>query len=610
MARRRPNTAAPSPPNAAAGKRDREASAGTAAATRTTSTTTTTTTATTSTAPTATKDGGKGHHRRKKNNAPAKAAAAAANAASCPQPLATSNASSTSRHQHHRRERSGAWPRFLVRSVVASVGAMLFKNYFISVGPAAPALCKLFNTGCPALHLSGYVHPDYVYLKQVFQLGFEQGDELGSGFAAYVDGKLVAELYGGYRDYTFTTPYDSQAIQQVFSSSKAVTSIAIAYMHDRGHLDIHAPVARYWPEFAQGGKENVTISDLLMHRGGLAMLDPDRAPTLEEVLDLDVLAAKIAGQPHNFGGNVVSAYHAVTRGWYLNEVVRRTHPQNFSLRDLMDREILPILSATGNAPSTAAAGPFEFYYGLPDALYDAMLPRLTILEGFSIPQLAFHALLPAPLQRLLGTTPLERHVFKVFAAPYSPSSRAVLRSGPVFPELLPFPHNFNRPEVWRSQAPSYAGLTNAKTLARFAALMANRGDALDPGAPRLLGPDAFAAVTEVGEPLPDLVIERNMTFTKGGFGVIEHVVEGEVLYGWAGAGGSMIVWNPELNFAFAYAMNFCHLQPLGDRRAHRLLKALSALVRRRRRLHNLDPDASALAVPDDEKLRLFGVVEA
>lgn len=152
-----------------------------------------------------------------------------------------------------------------------------------------------------------------------------------------------------------TKPYTPETLNIVFSSGKAVESIIIAYLVSKGLLSYDEKVSTYWPEFAAGNKQNVLLRDLMGHRGGVAYLDEDRVPTAEEILDLDTLANKIAGQEHNFGGEPKQSYHAVTRGWYLNEIVRRATGGK-TMGQIIREEIAPELGIHR-----------DFHYGLPDS---------------------------------------------------------------------------------------------------------------------------------------------------------------------------------------------------------------------------------------------------
>ncbi|KXS16106.1 beta-lactamase/transpeptidase-like protein [Gonapodya prolifera JEL478] len=175
-----------------------------------------------------------------------------------------------------------------------------------------------------AYNIAGTVEPGFEEVRDAFVANFVNGKELGASFAAYYQGRKVVDLVGGWADAAKTKPYTHDSIQVVHSSGKAIIAMSIGHAVSEGKLDYQQRIADVWPEFAEGGKEQVLLKDLLEHSGGVGWLDQERCPTIADLTNLDELAKKIAGQPHNFGGAVVKSYHAITRGWFLNELLRRT----------------------------------------------------------------------------------------------------------------------------------------------------------------------------------------------------------------------------------------------------------------------------------------------
>ncbi|KAI8847753.1 beta-lactamase/transpeptidase-like protein [Chytridium lagenaria] len=397
----------------------------------------------------------------------------------------------------------------------------------------------------------GYVHPEFTSLIDVFASNFENGDEVGASFTAYVDGQLVAELYSGFHDTHFKKPYDRDSLQLVFSSSKAITSLAVTYLVDQGHLSYDDLIINHWPEFGAGGKESVTLRDLLTHRAGVNALDVDRVPPFEELV-------------HAFGGERRQAYHAITRGWFLNEVVRRAHPEGKTLGAVIREDILPII-ADPNDPT-----PFEFYFGLPEAHVD----RVSRLNGYPIPVLLFKILTPPSIQQWLGLTPIPPFMLKAFLTTGTMSHKTLFKSAPNSGKL--WPESYNDARLWHSENPSFSGMTNARTLARLAAFMANNGT-LD--GKTLIRRETFdVAITEMGHSF-DEIIGRETNFVTAGWGHIHNFITPNLTWiGWAGAGGSMIWWNAEHNMAFSYVMNFCDFSAVGDKRSHKLMKELAAVA--------------------------------
>ncbi|CAG8693696.1 4239_t:CDS:2, partial [Cetraspora pellucida] len=208
---------------------------------------------------------------------------------------------------------------------------------YSTFGPFAPFQCQLIGIGCLSTKVQGYIAPEFINVKKAFITNFENGDEVGSSVAVYYNGKLVVDIQGGYADLETMREFDNNTLQPVFSCTKVLAAIVIACLVDRGILDYNEKISSYWPEFAQGNKENVTLLDLVNHRGGVSYLDK---VVRSDIDDLDKLAKILAAQPHSFGGVPNRAYHPVTYGWYLNEVVRRVDPKHRTIGKIVSEEIL------------------------------------------------------------------------------------------------------------------------------------------------------------------------------------------------------------------------------------------------------------------------------
>src|SRR5256712_7170330 len=134
-------------------------------------------------------------------------------------------------------------------------------------------------TAAPMIH--GRCDPRFAAVRDAFAANFAAGREVGASFAATVEGELVVDLWGGWADAATTRPWERDTIVNVFSTTKAMTALCAHLLVDRGQLDLDAPVARYWPGFAQAGKERITTRHLLTHTAGLAAL---RRPLPTEAL--------------------------------------------------------------------------------------------------------------------------------------------------------------------------------------------------------------------------------------------------------------------------------------------------------------------------------------
>jgi len=173
--------------------------------------------------------------------------------------------------------------------------------------------------------MSSSVHgtcpPRFAAIREAFAANFEAGREVGASFAVTVDGEPVVDLWGGTADAAGTRPWAEDTIVNVFSTTKAMTALCAHMCVDRGLLDLDAPVVRYWPEFATGGKEAIPVRQLMSHTAGLAGVTP-KLP-LEALYDWTRMTDVIAAETPWWAPGTQSGYHAMTYGYLVGEVVRR-----------------------------------------------------------------------------------------------------------------------------------------------------------------------------------------------------------------------------------------------------------------------------------------------
>jgi CubicO group peptidase (beta-lactamase class C family) len=181
------------------------------------------------------------------------------------------------------------------------------------------------------LALAGYLH---------------EGDAGGS-VAVYVDGEPVVDMWGGYADAERTVPWERDTVACVFSVTKTMTALTVLLLADRRELDLDAPVAAYWPEFAAAGKEGVLVRHVLAHTAGL----PDWEGPVAELVDWDAATARLAALAPQWEPGTAAGYHSLTQGYLLGEVVRRVTGR--SIADVFATEVAGPLGA-------------DFQLGLPE----------------------------------------------------------------------------------------------------------------------------------------------------------------------------------------------------------------------------------------------------
>jgi CubicO group peptidase (beta-lactamase class C family) len=172
-----------------------------------------------------------------------------------------------------------------------------------------------------AQDVQGTCDERFAALGEAFGERLGNGEELGGALAVVVDGEPVVDLWGGWRDVARTSAWGPDTLVCVFSCTKTVVALAALTLVARGELDLHAPVARYWPEFAAAGKDRVEVRHLLGHTSGLSGWD--RPITLPDVYDWESSTARLAAQAPWWEPGTAAAYHAVTYGHLIGEVIRR-----------------------------------------------------------------------------------------------------------------------------------------------------------------------------------------------------------------------------------------------------------------------------------------------
>ena len=144
-----------------------------------------------------------------------------------------------------------------------------------------------------AVPISGSCVPGFEWVRAAFESNFTDRDDVGAAVAVWVEGDLVVNLWGGYADAAGLRPWREDTLTSIYSGSKGLTSTCIHLLADRGELDLHAPVARHWPEFGQAGKQDITLAMVLAHRSGV--IGPRIPMHWADAADWDAVCGHIAG---------------------------------------------------------------------------------------------------------------------------------------------------------------------------------------------------------------------------------------------------------------------------------------------------------------------------
>lgn len=366
----------------------------------------------------------------------------------------------------------------------------------------------------------GEVAPGFGRVADTFRAQLTRGQAIGAACAVERDGEIVVDLWGGQRDGDRGLPWERDTLVPVFSTTKGMASMALAVAHSRGHLDFEEPVAAYWPEFAQNGKREITVRQLLSHQAGLAALDE---PIGAELLaDPDALAPVLARQAPLWEPGSRQGYHAVTLGFYESELLRRVDPAGRTI---------------GRAFADDVAEPLgiEFHIGLPDDVDDDRLAT-------------FHGVHPARGILHVGAAP--RRLLVAFCNPRSLTSRAFMAI-----PIARHPERINDRDLLQHEIASFGGVGNARGIARAYGDLATGGRRLG------LRPETLAALEAPNLPPSgghrDVVLHSDIPFALGyarsfpGF----PLGSDERSYAMAGAGGSIGMADPTLGIGFAYTPN-------------------------------------------------------
>jgi CubicO group peptidase (beta-lactamase class C family) len=386
--------------------------------------------------------------------------------------------------------------------------------------------------------IDGYVAPGFEAVREEFSANFARRGELGAAVAAYVRGEKVVDLWGGYRDASRQDRWAEDTLVLVYSTSKGMAAIAMALAASRGLFDYDAPVASYWPEFAQNGKESVTVRQLLAHQAGLSGIDvPLSARSLA---DLDGLSEVLAAQKPAWKPGTRQGYHALTIGWYESALLRRVDPLGRPLGRFFADEV-------------AAPLGLEFYFGLPDSVPGDRVARI---KGASLASTLAHVrTMPAGMMAS-------------FLRPRSHTARAFMNP------RMRGPADLDRPEYRAVEIPAGGGIGQVRSIARAYSEMAAGGDRIGVSAP------VFEEL--VAPPRPpsgaqrDLVLWVPAAYSLGfvrpsdGF----QFGRGPRSFGHPGAGGSFGFADPEAEVGFAYAPNRLGHHLRDDPREKKLRDAL------------------------------------
>jgi CubicO group peptidase (beta-lactamase class C family) len=243
-------------------------------------------------------------------------------------------------------------------------------------------------TASSAAVVQGHVSMGFEGVREAFVENFDRRRELGGACCVYLWGQKVVDLWGGIRNRRTGDPWQQDTMVVVHSATKGLAAMTLAIAHSRGWLDYDERIATYWPEFAQHGKDRITVRQLLAHQAGLFAIDEPVNRSV--VADLDRLATVLARQKPAWEPGTRQAYHALTLGFYEGELLRRIDPRHRSLGQFFQEKIaaplgedvyllLPEEVPNARLATLATPSPFRMLTGFPlRFMVEAMNPRSNI----------------------------------------------------------------------------------------------------------------------------------------------------------------------------------------------------------------------------------------
>ncbi|GMI38323.1 hypothetical protein TrCOL_g2820 [Triparma columacea] len=432
--------------------------------------------------------------------------------------------------------------------------------------------------------IRGFVTPGWERVREELSASFREGREIGAQVAVFHKGEMVVSIVagsalvnerdweggGGSHGNSFVN-MTVEMIHPLFSSTKVAESTVIGMLADRGRLDFGAKVSELWPEFAAGGKDELTIQDIMRHQGGLA--SPDERFKSSDLKDLEKLGSILARQTTNWDvkARKHQMYHPVTRGMYSGEIARRADPKGRSMSEFFREEV-------------ADKYGLKFIMGVKEEEWE----RETVSEQLPPPYLVILKYIPQYLMgklvsantwgRLMGGDTHdvlqddERSIVlgfirKFFGSAYLNFAAAGSVAGVV--EGMDKIEDINNVELLKLECLGSAnGLANAEGMAKLADLI-RKGELFD----------VRGGAMEVGERVRDEGLGFDLAYTACGYGDDRFLSRGLVGWkGWAGMAGSVLQWNEELELAFSYNTVLPYMR-VGKPRGNRLMAVIEDIVR-------------------------------
>ncbi len=403
------------------------------------------------------------------------------------------------------------------------------------------------------VQIGGSVAPGFEPVKALFEHNLRTLAERSIQLCIYHKGKKVVDLWGSPAK---EGNFGSDSISNIFSSGKSLEAIALASLVSQGLLAYDKKISEYWPEFGAAGKGELKVADLMRHEAGLAAfkVSIDPSDLLRENIKQNKIGAIIESHPQAFReGSSDREYHAVTRGWIVNELFRRVDPKGRTIGEFISEDVNGLLGA-------------DIFIGVDEA----HIPRVVPVTPLSMKYQFKESLKPTIMGRRV-----ERNIFQTLSRLMKMlpgvSKRSTKGAPPPFVGMKSVAF-FNDSRVVRGETPSANVNASARGLAKLAALMAAKGRLEDKS---LISKEAWDALHHA--PLEKDMAFGKASFTQGGVALFgSQTVDSDLgralnkgregFYGWLGLGGSIFQWHPEHDIGFAYVPTSLNILDLFNER--------------------------------------------
>jgi CubicO group peptidase (beta-lactamase class C family) len=388
---------------------------------------------------------------------------------------------------------------------------------------SAPGIGRVEDQGAHVAEVHGDCDSKFGELRDLLAASIASGADVGASVSVTLNGETVVDLWGGYTDEARSTAWQKDTITNVWSTTKTMAALSLLMLVDRGLVDVDAPVATYWPEFAANGKQNVLVRHVMGHTSGLSGWEQPVSP--EDLLDWEKSTAMLAAMAPWWEPGSASGYHLISHGHLIGEILRRVDGR--TLGRFFAEEIANPLGA-------------DFHIGLPEGEHHRVS----------------NVIPPPPPEMDLSSFPSPEVALKSLTGPLLPGAE------------------FSWTPQWRTaEVPAANGHGNARSVARIQSIVACGGTV---DGTMFLSPETIEVIFREQSNGIDLVLGLPLRFGMG-YGLLSpdtfpgFPAEGTCF--WAGWGGSVIMIDTINKMTIAYVMNKMGLDMVGTGRGEALGRA-------------------------------------